>query len=261
MTRRTPRHARTAPTLVATAGAAAALACLLPAAPALAVAPSGQAVANDYGQSDAEVAVEVTAAVNANAAVIHWRAVAVATRTVYQARSAAEARARTAYLAAVKSRSAKRIAATKRALVAAHAATLRARAAYVAAVAKRNATVASVTASVRATHYRPVDGSYDGQLINYLVPSGLPSPPLVPEPLQVHVTVYGGHVSDVSVVKQAPVLSDSNSYNVMSLSTLTLEAMNAHDTANVQSVSGASLTSEAFAQSLQSALVAAGYKA
>jgi uncharacterized protein with FMN-binding domain len=117
--------------------------------------------------------------------------------------------------------------------------------------------VSSVTAAVRATHYRPVDGSYNGRLVSYLVPSK----PISFEPLQVHITVYGGHLSDVAVVNQAPVLSDSNSYNVMSLSTLALEAMNAKDTANVAAVSGASLTSEAFAQSLQSALVAAGFKA
>ena len=47
----------------------------------------------------------------------------------------------------------------------------------------------------------------------------------------------------------------------MSLSTLTLEAMQAHDTATIATYSGASLTSEAFTQSLQSALVSAGFKA
>jgi len=37
--------------------------------------------------------------------------------------------------------------------------------------------------------------------------------------------------------------------------------MNAHDSANITAVSGASLSSEAFTQSLQSALVSAGFKA
>jgi len=258
MNRRTPRSARTAPALVAAAGAAAALACLLPAGPALAAAPDGKAVANDYGQSDAEVAVEIQTAVDANAAVIRWRAAAISARTVYVARYAAETRARKAYAAALASHVASRIASTKKSLATAHAATLRARTAYVAAVTKRNSTVTSVTASVRATHYRPVDGSYDGSLRMYLVPT-TPKPKL--EPMQVHITVYGGHVSDVTVIKQADVLSDSNSYNQMSLSTLVLETMNAGDTANVAAVTHASLTSEAFAQSLQAALVAAGYKA
>jgi len=257
MSRGTLRSARTAPTLVATAGAAAALACLLPATSAQAVAPDGQAVANDYGQSDAEVAVEVQTAVDANAAVIHWRAAASTAKSVYVTRYAAETKARKAYAAALASRVASRIASTKKALATAHAATLRARTAYVAALTKRNSTVTSVTASVRATHYRPVDGSYDGSLRMYLVPT-TPKPKL--EPMQVHITVYGGHVSDVTVIKQADVLSDSNSYNQMSLSTLMLEAMNAGDTANVAAVSHASLSSEAFAQSLQAALVAAGYK-
>jgi uncharacterized protein with FMN-binding domain len=227
-------------------------------APAQAAAPAGQAVANDYGQSDAEVAVEIQTAVDANAAVIHWRAAANTAQSAYVARYAAETRARKAYAAARASHVASRIASAKKALATAHAATLRARTAYTAAVTKRNATVTSVTTAVRATHYRPVDGSYDGSLRSYLVPT-TPRPSF--EPLQVHITVYGGHVSDVTVIVQAPVLSDSNSYNVKSLSTLTLEAMNAGDTANVAAVTGASLTSEAFAQSLQAALVAAGYKA
>jgi len=89
----------------------------------------------------------------------------------------------------------------------------------------------------------------------------VPTKPVSFEPLHVRITVYGGHLSDISVISQAPVLSDSNSYNVMSLSTLCLEAMSAGDTANVAAVSGASLSSEAFQQSLQSALVSAGFKA
>jgi uncharacterized protein with FMN-binding domain len=258
MTSRTPVVQRPVPAIAAVACAAATLACLLPPAPALAAAPDGQAVANDYGQSDAEVAAEIQSAVDANAAVIRGRAAAISARTVYLARYAAETKARTAYAAALKTRAAPRITSARNAVATARAATLRARTAYLAALRKRNAAVTSVTAAVRATHYRPVDGSYDGSLRMYLVPTS-PKPKL--EPMQVHITVYGGHVSDVTVVKQADVLSDSNSYNQMSLSTLMLETMNAADTANVAAVTGASLTSEAFAQSLQAALVAAGYKA
>jgi uncharacterized protein with FMN-binding domain len=81
------------------------------------------------------------------------------------------------------------------------------------------------------------------------------------EPMQVQVTVYGGHVSDVTVTAKADPGSDSASYNTMSLTTLTLEAMSADGSASIAAVSGASLSSEAFTQSLQSALVAAGFHA
>jgi uncharacterized protein with FMN-binding domain len=245
------------PALAAFAGAATALACLLPATPAFAAANPGQAIANDYGQSDAEVAAEINAAVAANATLIHWNSVVAYDLRVLKARAALEAKTLAAYKAAIRSRVPKRIASTKKAYVAAHAATAKARTVYNAALTKRRAVLASVTAAVRAAHYRPVDGTYDGRAVSYLVPSK----PVSFEPLQVRITVYGGHLSDISVVAQAPVLSDSNSYNVMSLSTLCLEAMSAGDTANVAAVSGASLTSEAFQQSLQAALVSAGFKA
>jgi uncharacterized protein with FMN-binding domain len=258
MTSRALPVPRPTPALAAFAGAAAALACLLPATPAFAAANPGQTVANDYGQSDAEVTAEVNAVVVANASVIHWNSVVASDLKIVQIRYAQETKALAAYKAAIKSRVATRIASTKKAYLAAHTTTAKARTVYNAAVAKRRAVVTSVTAAVRATHYRPVDGTYDGRLISYLVPT---TPKVSFEPLQVRITVYGGHLSDISVVAQAPVLSDSNSYNVMSISTLSLEAMNAGDTANVAAVSGASLTSEAFQQSLQAALVSAGFKA
>jgi len=248
---------RTGPRLAAAVGAAAALACLVPSGPAAAAANPGQAVANDYGQSDAEVAAEIAAAVDADPAVVQWRAVAAHDRRVLTTRTAAEAAARKAYLAAVASRRRTRIASTRRPYLAAHTLTLRAKAAYTAAVTRRNAVVGAVTAAVTATHYRPVDGTFDGRLVTYLVPTV----PFSFEPMQVRITVSGGHVSDVSVIAQAAPLSDSATYNTRSLSTLVLEAMSAGDTAKVASVSGASLSSEAFQQSLQSALLAAGFKA
>ena len=258
MTSRALPISRPAPALAAFAGAATALACLLPATPALAAANPGQAVANDYGQSDAEVTAEVNAVVVANATVIHWNAVVAYDLKVVKIRYAQEVKALAAYRAAIKSRVASRIAYTKKVYLATHATTAKAKVVYNAAVAKRKAVIASVTAAVRATHYRPVDGTYDGRLVSYLVPT---TPKISFEPLQVRITVYGGHLSDISVIAQAPELSDSNSYNVMSLSTLCLEAMSSGDKATVAAVSGASLTSEAFEQSLQAALVAAGFKA
>jgi len=250
-----PASPRAVPALSAALGAAA-LVCLLPTAPAAAMANPGQPVANDYGQSDAEVAVEVATAVAADPAVIHWNAVVASNRRVLVTRAAAEAKAAKAYTAAVKSKKRPRIASTHKVLAASHALTLKARAAYAASVTKRNAVITARTTAVRTAHFRPVDGTFDGRLVKYLVPTV----PFSFEPMQVRISVYGGHVSDVSVIVQADPLSDSGTYNTKSLSILTLEAMTAGDTANVANVSGASLSSEAFQQSLQSALVTAGFK-
>ena len=229
-----------------------------PMSPALAAANPGQAIANDYGQTDVEVAAEITAAVNANGRVQATAAAAAAAHRVLLARWAAEGKARAAYLAAVRSKVASRIVKTRKTYLSAHALSVKAAAAAKSTAATSAATRAAVTAQVKALHYRPQDGTFAGPIQNYLVPT---TPKFSFEPLQVQISVYGGHVSDVRVITQAPVSSDSNSYNVMSLSTLCLEAMAAHDTANVAAVSGASLSSEAFQQSLTAALVAAGFKA
>jgi len=228
-----------------------------PSAPVSASAAPGQPVIDDYGQSPIEVNAEIAAVVNADASVIRSRATVASLRTLVLTRAAVETKWRAAYLKAVKSRNRTRIRSTYRVYVAAHASTARARASYLAAIKTSTATVARVTAAVRSTHYLPVDGTYLGDLKSYLVPTV----PFSFEPMQVQITVYGGHVSDVVVTAQADATSDSHSYNDMSLSTLQLEAMKAGDTANITAVSGASLTSEAFTQSLQSALVSAGFKA
>lgn len=218
----------------------------------------GQALVNDYGQTDAEVAAEIHATVEANPHVKAAITAASAAHTLLVARLTSESRARAAYLAAVRSRVTSRIVRTKRTYVYVHSLRMKAIAASTAANAALVKTRATVTAQVKATHFRPVDGTFAGSVQNYLVPT---LPKFSFEPLQVRISVYGGHVSNVEVIAQAPVASDSNSYNVMSLSKLCLEAMAAHDTANVAAVSGASLSSEAFQQSLTAALVAAGYKA
>jgi uncharacterized protein with FMN-binding domain len=260
VTRRTHQETR-APwgraALVAALGATTALGTISPSAPVAASAAPGQPVVDDYGQSLVAINAEIGAAVSANLSVARAKAAVASWRATATARALAEARARTAYRAAVRSRSRSRIRTTYRAYVAAHAATVRARASYAAAVKAQAATVAKVTAAVKATHYLPVDGTYLGDLRSYLVPTV----PFSFEPMQVQITVYAGHVSDVVVTAQADATSDSHAYNDMSLSTLTLEAMNAHDTATITAVTGASLTSEAFTQSLQSALVRAGFKA
>jgi uncharacterized protein with FMN-binding domain len=242
---------------VAALGATTALGTMSPSAPVAASAAPGQPVVDDYGQSLLEINAEISAAVNADASVIKAKATVASLRTTLAARVAAEAKARAAYLAAVRSKVRSRITTTYRAYAAARSAAAHARSSLATALSRQSSTIAAVTAAVKATHYLPVDGTYLGDLRKYLVPTV----PFSFEPMQVQITVYGGHVSDVIVTAQADATSDSHSYNDMSLSTLTLEAMQAHDTANITAVSGASLTSEAFTQSLQSALVSAGFKA
>jgi len=232
-------------------------AALLPilalAGPAAAAANPGQPVLNDYGQSPAEVTAEVTAAVNAAPSVIAARHVLAVDHAATLARVKAEATARAAYLAALASKNAARIAATKKVYVAAHAATLHARAVESAETTVVARLVATTTAAIRAKHYLPVDGVWTGSAFQYFIPGiGL-------EPIQVRITLYGGHVSDISVPQYAST-GDSASYNAMALPILMQEAMAAHDTAVVANVSGASLTSEAFTKSLQSALTNAGFK-
>lgn len=229
----------------------------LSAAPsAYAAANPGQSVYNDYGQSDAEVAVEIRTQVEASTYVKAALATYTKARATTAAKRKALATAKSAYLAAVRSKVRIRIDRTHAAYVAAYRAYGKALFAEKSARIKLANIRAAKTAAVTALHYRPKDGVFTGRLVNYLVPTI----PFSFEPLQVRITVYGGHVSDVEVTQQAPVDSDSYGYNEMSLSTLMLETMQAHDTANIAAVTGASLSSEAFQQSLESALVAAGYR-
>jgi uncharacterized protein with FMN-binding domain len=243
---------------VATAGVTAlcSFGAQLPAAHA--AAEPGQPINDDYGQSDAEVSAEIAAQVAAERTVIAAKAASTAARAVLSARIAAYSKAYSSYLYAKKHHyRGIRLTRVVRALTAARTARAKAQTAYNAAAARQRAVIAARTTSIRALHYRPVDGVYLGDLKKYLVPSM----PISFEPMQVQVTVYGGHVSDVTVTAQASSTSDSASYNTLSLTTLTLEAMKADGSANIAAVSGASLSSEAFTQSLQSALVAAGFHA
>jgi uncharacterized protein with FMN-binding domain len=227
-----------------------------PVLPASATANPGQALNNDYGQSQAEVNAEMATQIASNKSLATARNSYNVAHKVAVVRRTAEAKARAAYLAAVKSKNPSRIARAKKVWLGAHAVTVKATAVETAARKKYAALTASVTASVKAAHYHPRDGVFTGRLVKYLVPTV----PFSFEPMQVSVTVYGGHVSNVSVVAQAPADSDSGTYNTRSLSKLCLYAMNANDTASIANVSGASLSSEAFQQSLQSALTSAGFK-
>ncbi len=212
----------------------------------------GQSIWNDYGQSPAEVTAEVTAQVNATPAVVRARQAVATAHAAVVRRTKAQKAARAAYLRAVRSKSRSRIKSTHRAYAAAQRRTAAARKAEAAAKAALAKVAASTTAAIRAKHFTPVDGTYTGTVAQYFIPDlGL-------EPVQVQITVYGGHVSDVS----APVFTktgDSGGYNAMAIPTLLEETMAAQDTANVATVTGATLTSEAFAKSLQSALGQAGF--
>ncbi len=220
--------------LLAVAGCAAVLGSLAGPAPAQAATDP---INNDYGQSADQVTAEVAAQVAALPAVKAAKAkVAVAQAALRKAKHA-EAVARR----------------TGTGVAAAHRRTRRAKAALAAARAALAKVVASSTATVRAAHYTPVDGSFVGTVAQYFIPGlGL-------EPIQVGITVYGGHVSDVTVPVYVAT-GDSGEYNAMALPILTTETMAAHDTAAVASVTGATLTSGAFVTSLTAALAAAGYK-
>ena len=213
----------------------------------------GQSIWNDYGQSPAEVTTEVTSQVNAAPAVIKARRAVTTAHSTLLARITAEKAAHSTYLKAVKSKNKARIATTKKAWVAAQKRVTAARTAENAAKAALTKVLASTTKAIRAGHYTPVDGTWTGDVAQYFIPdTGL-------EPIQVQITVYGGHVSDVSVPVYATT-GDSGSYNAMALPTLMEEAMAAHESASVAAVTGATLTSGAFAKSLTSALVKAGYR-
>ena len=250
MKTRTRRRLRTGTALLL--GATASLAPVLTTA-ADAAAEPGQSIWNDYGQSAAEVTAEVTKQVNATPSVIKARAAVAAAKAALTKASNAERAARAALQKAKRSGNKARIAAAQRAYNAAVKRLAAAKAALTAAQKRLGAVIAAVTRTVRARHYRPVDGTWLGDTAQYFIPDlGL-------EPIQVQISVYNGHVSDV----QVPVYTstgESASYNAMALPTLTTEAMAAHDTATVASVTGATLTSEAFHKSLLSALTKAGWK-
>jgi uncharacterized protein with FMN-binding domain len=239
--------------LVTAIGGAAVLGSIAGAGPALAVSTPGQAVNNDYGQSPAEINAEVVAAVSSSGSVVTSKARYAAAHKILLVRIKSEAKAKAVYLAAVKSKKRTPIARTKKAYLGAHALTVKAKAADTATRTAYLKAVAATTTAVRAAHFIPVDGVYTGPAVQYFIPKlGL-------EPIQVQITVYGGHVSDVSVPQYVST-GDSASYNAMALPVLMQATMSAADTANVAVVSGASLTSGAYTKSLQAALTSAGFK-
>jgi hypothetical protein len=247
------RVLRRKPLVVAAGGLGVLGAGLSGAVPAYAAPNPGQPVENDYGQTDAEVTVEVTAAVNADPAVRAARAKVATAHALTVARAAAEAKAKRAYKKALKKRTA--VAKKKRAYKKARALTASARAAEGAARSAATTVVARVTSDVRWMHYRPVDGVWLGARSTYYIPEDLSF-----HPIEVSITVSGGHVTAVSVpVYEAS--GETGRINEATLPVLIERALAANDTAEVAGVSGASLTSYAFRNSLSSALLRAGYHA
>ncbi len=239
--------------MVAAVGSVAALGVWTPIAPALAAPNPGQPVNCDYGQSPAEVSAEVSAQVAANASVKAAFAKLAPAHHLVVVRAAAEAKAKAAYLKAKKTHRASTIKAAAAKYAAAHKATLAAKTAEAKVKASYAATLAAVRKSVTAAHYLPVDGTYASTPQQYFIPgTGL-------EPITVNITVYGGHVSDVWA-SDYTTTGDSGSINADALPQLAQMAMAAHDTANISSVSGATVTSEAYRNGLVSALLKAGYK-
>ena len=99
---------------------------------------------------------------------------------------------------------------------------------------------ASTTASSTASS-RYADGTYTGAQVNALY--GV---------VQVQAVIQGGRIADVQVLSH-PTGRRSDEINAQAVPVLTQEAISSQS-ATVQVVSGATLTSNAFMQSLQSAL-------
>ncbi|MFN8167403.1 MAG: FMN-binding protein [Candidatus Nanopelagicales bacterium] len=241
--------------VVAAIGGLAVAAPLSATLPAHAAPNPGQTVENDYGQTDAEVDAEVAAAVSADPAVRAARARVASAHAVVVARATAEAKAKKTYAKARKTHKKKSIAKAKRAYKLARSRTAAARSAEASAASAAAAVVAQKNAAVRWMHYRPVDGVWQGARSSYYIPDDGKL-----HPIEVRITVSGGHVVAVSV-PVSETSGETGRINESALPVLIERALAAGDTAEVASVSGASLTSYAFRNSLSSALLRAGYHA
>lgn len=241
--------------LIAAVGGLAVATPLASVTPVHAAPNPGQAVENDYGQTAAEVDAEVAAAVSADPVVRAARTKVAAAQALAVTRTAAETKAKKARTKAIKSHKKRVIARAKKAYRIAHGRAVSARAAEAAARTAAAKVVAATTSDVRWMHYRPVDGTYRGAQSSYYIPDDRSFHPIV-----VEIVVSGGHVTSVTV----PVFEASGEtgrINETALPVLIERAMAAQDTAEVSGVSGASLTSTAFRNSLSSALLRAGYHA
>jgi uncharacterized protein with FMN-binding domain len=209
---------------------------------------------NDYGQTPDQISAEIaTQADETPAVVAALRTFNTAQQNVANHR-AAQAKAKRALAKAKKMTGPNRKAVVARAkarlknstasLVTATTAAGQAQSALASAraIARENATEG---------HFVPVDGTWTGGTVWYHVEGQT-------DPIQVQIVVTNGHVSAVDVPLYVNT-GDTGAFNHLALPILKQEALAALDTANVATVSSASLTSDAFRGSLQSALIQAGF--
>jgi len=249
--------------MAATVGAGAAVASVSGAGVALAataasastgtaLAVVGQDINNDWGQTPEEVAAEIRAQVAADPAVVDARARYVKALHVVDLRKADVKDALRAYKRALNTKSrlddrrAKRnLADARQALQKALDAASRAKTAWEAARAE-------ATARITALHYvldpnpTPISGTFLG-LANDTNPYGT---------MQVQITVVNSVITAVTTPVY-PTTGDSKEINERALPILQNEAIVAQSS-NIASVSGASYSSPAFKESLQSAIVLSG---
>ncbi len=144
---------------------------------------------------------------------------------------------------AVTSTATKATSSTRTGLVAAAAATIAQPAAQTAAATStQTAAATSPATSVAASANGLVSGTYDGASIDTRY-----------GPVQVEIAVANGQISTVTVIASPDADRKSVQINSNAVPTLNSETMSAQ-TANIDSVSGATYTSDAYKQSLQSAL-------
>jgi uncharacterized protein with FMN-binding domain len=223
-------------------------------APLALTPPAGAAVDprdNDFGQTPDQIAAEIAAQVAENPGVVAAaRTEANAAHKVKTLR-AAQARTKKVLAAAKKSHSKTQITKATRKLKTETTALKNATAALTQAKAALAAAREAARTDVVAEHFVPTDGSWTGAVATYHVEGQT-------DPIQVHIVVTNGHVSAVDVPVYVSV-ADTGAINHFALPLLINEALAAHDSADIATVTSASLTSTAFRQSLQSALIQAGF--
>jgi len=90
--------------------------------------------------------------------------------------------------------------------------------------------------------YHLVDGTYDGKLVTHSR-----------GPVQVRITVAGGKITKAEAIQQPTAAAKSQTINTKAIPILNQETVDAQST-HIDFVSGATLTSKAYVDSLQDAI-------
>jgi uncharacterized protein with FMN-binding domain len=245
---------------------------------ALAAPVDGQDINNDWGQTPEEVAAEIAAQVAADPAVVAARATYLKALHVVDVRRAAVKSAQREYRHALRTKSRVDDRRAKRALTKARRALASALAAADDAKLALARTRRSVTADITALHYvldptpTPTDTTTPTPTptdTTTPTPTPTPTPTLVngtflglandANPygtMQVKITVADSVITVVTTPVY-PNTGDSKDINAKALPTLQAEAVAAQSW-KIAAVSGATYSSKAFKQSLQSAILLAG---